>query len=562
MLVFAVQGWRAVSALRDAQELSQRLSDRIVVGDVAGARTQLAAFDRATTRARTSTDGPLWWLGSKVPYLGRNIAALQTVSAASDTVADRALPGLVDVADQVQLEAFRPKNGRVDLDAVARALPALAKADRALAGADASIAAIDPSGLLPMLRLPMVDVKTKSHQAATAAAAAHDAARLMPTMLGADGRTRHYLMLFMNNAEARSLGGMPGSLAVISARRGKVKMGEQGGILDALPLAKAALPIKRELSGGFQSAVSSDVRDTTMVPDFPRAAELSAAIVGKRWHQRFDGVVAIDPTGLSHVLSGVGPVDVGDGLVINEHNAVPTLLSGIYLRYPDDNERRDDVFELAARRTFDALVGGRGDSIRTIRGLIQGVQERRIMLWSRSLDEQRRIRRTGVAGALSVDRKAPEVGFFVNDAGESKMEYYLRMSSTLETRGCYDNGAQALRLTTSLQSDAPQSGRLPESVAGLGHYTAPGEMRLHGLVVAPPGGRITSLSVDGIPAPIGAMYYRGRQVARFPRVLQPGATTVVMVGLTTAPGAKAPAVLRTTPGTFANDDSVDTRICR
>jgi hypothetical protein len=81
------------------------------------------------------------------------------------------------------------------------------------------------------------------------------------------------------------------------------------------------------------------------------------------------------------------------------------------------------------------------------------------------------------------------------------------------------------------------------------------------MVVAPPGGKITSLTVDGIPAPIGATYYKGRQVARFPRVLQPGATSVVMVGLTTAPGAKRPAVLRTTPGTLANDDSANTRVC-
>lgn len=561
LLVFAVQGWRAVGALRDAEEVSQGLSDRIVEGDVAAARDRLVAFDRATTRARESTDGPLWWLASHVPYVGRNFAALRAVASASDDVADHALPGMVKVADQVKLEAFRPRNGRVDLKAVARALPVLAEADQTLSEADARIQAIDAGGLLPMLRPPMTEVQTRARQAATAAAAAHDAARLMPTMLGAEGPTRRYLMLVMNNAEVRSLAGMPGSMAVITARRGRVKMGQQGGILDVLPLTKNALAVKPELAGGFDSTIATDIRDTTSLPDFPRAAQAAAAIVGKRWDEHFDGVVAIDPVALSYVLEGLGPVNVGDNIRLNRYNAVGVLLNGVYLRYPDDPERQDDVFELAARRSFDALVDGRGDSVRTIRGLVRGVQERRVLLWSRDGREEGRIHRTGISGSLSRDRRTPEVAFFVNDGGSSKMEFYLRMSSTLQTRGCYDDGVQALSLTTSLQSDAPQSVHLPASVTGPGTYTAPGEMRLHGMVVAPPGGKITSMTVDGIPAPVGATYYKGRQIARFPRVLQPGATSVIMVRLTTAPGAKRPAVLRTTPGTLANDDQANTRTC-
>lgn len=560
VIVSSVQAWRAVSALRDAEDLAQGLSDRIVAGDVAGARDRLAAFDRATTTARRSTDGPLWWLGSKVPYLGRNIAALRTVSAASDSVSDEALAGIVDVADQVQLDAFRPKNGRVDLPAVARALPILADADRTLSRADARIAAIDPTGLLAPLRLPMTEVQAKSHQAATAAAAAHDAARLLPTMLAERGPTRRYLMLVMNNAEVRSLAGMPGSMAVITARRGKVDMGRQGGILDVYPLADDALAIKRELAAGFASTIATDIRDTTSVPDFPRAAQAAAAIVEERWDEEFDGVVAIDPVALGYALAGLGPVDVGDGIQLNQTNAVTTLLNAVYLRYADDPERQDDVFELAARQAFEALVGGRGDSIRTIRGLVRGVQEQRVMLWSRSQREQRLIRSTGIAGAMTQDRRTPEVAFFVNDAGSSKMQYYLRMSSQLQTRKCYAKGVQVLRLTTTLRSDAPP-GNLPPSVTGTGQYVRLRDMRLHLLVMGPQGGRVTALRVDGKPAPVGRNTYRGRAIARVPRILSPGQSTIITADVQTAPGATGAAVLRTTPGVQANEDLVQTRSC-
>ena len=562
VIVTAVQAWRAVRALDDAESLSQGLSDRIVHGDVPGARAQLRAFDRATTTARKSTDGPIWWLSSKVPYLGRNVAALRTLADSSDAVSDEVLPGVVKVADQVRLETFRPKGHRINLVAVARALPVLATADRTLSKADARVMAIDVDGLLPLLQTRAGDAQAKVHSTAVAVAAAHDAARLMPTMLAERGPTRRYLLLIMNNAEVRSLSGMPGSIAVITARRGKVEMGRQGGILDVLPLDKPPLSVKKEVAAGFPSSVGTDIRDVAAIPDFPRVAKIAAAIVGDRWDEKFDGVIAVDPVVMSYVLGGIGAVNVGDGMSINQQNAVATLLNGVYLKYPTDPARQDDVFEIAARRIFNTLVGGKGNSVATIRGLVQGAQERRVFLWSRDGAEQRRIARTGIAGAMVRDRAAPEVGFFVNDGGSAKMEFYLRMGSRLETRRCYAGGVQALRLTSTLASDAPQSGaQLPKSVTGIATYVTPGDMFLQNVILAPPGGRIMALWVDGKQAPVSPVTYEGRQVVRFARVLPPGATSVVRVDIQTGPGKAAAATLRTTPGTRANDDSAETTTC-
>ena len=183
------------------------------------------------------------------------------------------------------------------------------------------------------------------------------------------------------------------------------------------------------------------------------------------------------------------------------------------------------------------------------------------MLWSRTNREQRLIGRTGVSGAMTRDRRPPEVAFFVNDAGSSKMQYYLRMSSRLQTRQCYAKGVQTLRLKTTLQSEAPQGGALPASVTGPGRYVTPGDMRLHALVMAPPGGRITALRVDGRRAPVGSNSYRGRAIARVSRVLPPGRTTLVTADVETAPGSTGAAVLRTTPGVLANEDAAQTKAC-
>ena len=97
-------------------------------------------------------------------------------------LSDRVLPGVVNVADQVRLETFRPKNNRVNLAAVAEALPVLATADQTLAEADARVMAIDVDRLLPVVRARAGDAQAKVHKTAAAVAAAHDAARLLPTM--------------------------------------------------------------------------------------------------------------------------------------------------------------------------------------------------------------------------------------------------------------------------------------------------------------------------------------------------------------------------------------------
>ena len=126
-------------------------------------------------------------------------------------------------------------------------------------------------------------------------------------MLAADGKKRVYLLMIMNNAEIRSLAGMPGSVAEITAKNGKVKMGEQGGIQDVKPLQGAADQAHEGEKGVFQTSVATDMRDTAVVPHFPRAAEL-AAVVGKRWKEKYDGVIAVDPVSMGYMLAGLGPV--------------------------------------------------------------------------------------------------------------------------------------------------------------------------------------------------------------------------------------------------------------
>ena len=555
-LIFTWQAVTAVRALNAARTSAVGLTNAIAAGNVQRAQAELRDFDDATTRAHHRTDGPLWWLGARVPILGRNLDAVSTIAAQSDVIADEALPAIVRVADQVQADTFRPRNGRVDLEAVAKLLPVLANTDRVMARADDEISGIRPDRLLGPLRVPAAAFAEQTHGAATAAAAAHDAGRLLPTMLAAKGPTRHYLLMILNNAEVRSIGGMPGSFAVLEARRGKVEMREQGS--NAALERELRVSIKPELKAGFSRNAGYDLRDVAIIPDFPRVSSIASRLAASYWDTEFDGVIAVDPIALGYVLSAVGDLDIGDGLAINQTNAAQTLLNGIYLKYPDlatQGKFQDAAFENAARRIFDVLTGGQGNSVQALRALVRGVQENRILLWSAHRSEQERIHSTGISGSMTDRRQPdrPQVGLFLNDMSQAKLDFYLRSETRVEATKCYDGDTQDLVMTTTLSSDVKQGAPLPTSIVGLGIRIPIGVIGLSVRVMAPPGGEIRSIEVDGKPAAIGRNAYQGRQMGRITQRLQPGENTVIITKFRSARGTPGDPILRATPSAHPDD---------
>ena len=558
LLVFSWQALTAVRALNDARASVDSLANAIATGNVPRAKAELQDFDDATSRAHHRTDGPLWWLGAHVPIVGRNLDAVSTIAEQADAIADEALPGIVRVADQVKADTFRPRNGRVDLDAVAKVLPVLNTTDRVMAKADREVSQIRVDRLFGLLQVPAGEFAQKTHEAATAAAAAADAGDLLPTMLSRTGPTRRYLLMVLNNSEVRSIGGMPGSFALIEARRGKVQMREQAS--NAEFDRDLQVNVKPETRAGFTKNVGYDLRDVAIIPDFPRVAFIASRLAGSYWDTKFDGVVAIDPIALGYVLGAVGQLDIGDGMVINQSNAAQTLLNGIYLRYPllpQQAEAQDDAFERAARRSFDALTGGRGNSVQALRAMVQGVQEHRILMWSAHKSEQARIESTGISGSMTDRRQPhrPQVGMHLTDTSQAKLDYYLRSETRVEATKCYAGGVQDLVMTTTLGSEVLQSTPLPVSIVGFGQRVPIGNIGLSVRIMAPPRGTIRSIEIDGEPAAVGANSYRGRQLSRFTRILGPGESTVIVSKFRSGRGMAGDPLLKATPSARADDQN-------
>jgi hypothetical protein len=558
--VFAYQTWQAASSLFAARGKAVQVERLIRAGDFDAASSELHRLRADTHRAAAATDGVLWDLGRHLPVVGADVGAVQTAASALDTVTRENAPVALRLSRAVEDGRLRPRHGRIDLDAVRDLTPAVQRAAASIRDQKARMAAVDLGALTFPFEQVIRELAGEVGRAEEAATASATAFELLPRMLGAQ-EPRSYLLLIQNNAEIRSTGGIPGSVAILHADRGRLRMGFQGSARDISSLDGPVGRMSPSALAVYGDTMLTDARDTTFNPDFPEVAQVTAAMLQERRGTRVDGVVSIDPVALSFLLGGTGPEELqqtGRPVSLDQGNVVAALLNLTYQLLPDPDSQ-DDFFESAARAIFDTVMAGQGRSARTITGLATGTAEHRVLLWSRHPGEQRRIAGTAVAGDLPADPKDPhpQVGFYLNDATAGKPEYYLDYQPSVHAVRCRPGGRQDLEASIALSSSMPRdfSGLSP-FITGTGQFAPKGTIAVNLRVYGPVGGSVTRVTVAGDPISVTSDRHEDRQVAVVPLALRPGDRVVVRAELTSGPGQSAGPVLSFTPGIRSQPNGV------
>lgn len=563
LILFGWQAARASSALRLASNQAQVLQNQIVAGDDVSAKVTMAALTDSADRAKRSTDGILWKLGAKVPFFGKNVSAVQDVSVAIDMIAQEALPPVVALSSEINLNTYSPHDGKVDIKAIEKIGPPVSEASSAIAEANEQIRGINAGSLLVPLRGPVSSIQAKLGGARNASKSATLAARLLPSMLGKN-ETRRYLLLIQSNAEIRATGGIAGSYAILTAKKGKLAMGFQGSIQDLLPFDEPVVPLTKDEKDVFSSALVTDLRDANLTPDFPRTAQITRAMVKKGFDEDVDGVISVDPVAMSFILEGIGPVKLAENVFLTEQNAGEILLNSVYRAFPDA-ERQDATFENAARKIFNAVKSGRGESRLVISGMVKAASENRLMVWSSHKKEQRLIAPSDLSGVFhGDDGKTPRVGLYFGDAAPTKMEYYLNYSTRVTANRCLEGDIQELTSTTQVTSNAPADAKkvLPESVTGDGSATPQGTMRLVLRFYSPYGGGFTEVRVDNKKQTVYGDSFKDRNVTRVVLEVEPGESISVTTAMISGANQPGDVIFSTTPGIVsARNDVVTPSAC-
>ncbi len=503
ILLTAYLAQRALVAKAALESAQQELTTfRSTLGQP-GAPSTTALHARVqghTSRAVEQTDDPVWSVAEYVPVVGANLLAFrQAATLVDDCVRDGVGP-LAEAAEGLSLEDLKPRQGRIDIRPLTRLTPAVAALDDAVQQAATRADGIDTDRVVRPLAQ---QVETLQSLLADAAPTVHQVREIMPALypaLGGEG-TRHYLLIFQNNAEERSSGGNPAAMAMLLVEDGKISLGRQGSSAE-YPHPYRVAPHQPSGPGNadwdtvYTTHASNYVTNITMTPDFPTTAQMARAMWRDVVGGTVDGVVSLDPVALSYLLRVTGPVTLLDGTTITAGNAVSYLLYEVYAKH-SDGRVQDAVFASATQAVFDSLTAGEGDARAYLAALKPMVREQRLKLWSVRESEQALLRGTRVGNMLPDDnRRATVLGVYNNDDATSKMSYFMDQSVRVETDTCGPTPRYTVAATVVNTLPKDQVDSLPEYVKPHQDRVMPGGDRQWVQLYGPVGGELVEVRVD------------------------------------------------------------------
>lgn len=494
------------SEAKEAVEIVGGLKDKVTSGDFSTLPDDAKKIDELCDSMKAETSSPLWTAASFIPVYGSDINAARTMIDALSDVSSNALVPMADNLSQATPGKLF-QDGMINVSALQAVADSLSSSSKVFKSANEKVQGIGDTHISQVTEL--VD-KAKDGFATLNGAvdAAEKVAPVLPQMLGANGQTRHYLVLAMSNVEIRACGGFPGSRGVMSVTDGKLELGDFVKV-DMMKEPLSPLPITDEEANLFTTGwgltgfntLGYTMGDVTMTPDYPRAAQLASdmqkAIVG----DDIDGVFAVDPVFLQYMLGVVGGTQLPDGTVVDGSNAAKVLLHDIYWNYPV--EEQDAIFAAVAGSAFNKIVDelGSSDIAKIAAAIEKGASEGRILMYSRNDDEEKAAKALGISGALQTDTsEAPILGVYVNNYSYSKMDWFLDKRVTIDSSVENADGSTTYRVTTSLKNTmTPQEkAEMPgyfQGHNGISQDIDDEVLRLY--LYAPAGGSISDIKTSG-----------------------------------------------------------------
>jgi len=455
----------AAGPARTGANAARNALDALSGSDATLTAAQFEQAGRAFAEAEDRLDGPLVSLGLAVPGMSSNLAATRTLVSSGRQLSETGVR-LARISDGGSL---RVSDGSVALDDVRSLAGDLGAAAKALHRTEDRLDEISRPFLLPPLQRAVSELDGRVRREIMGVDRAAEAARLLPAILG-EGGTRRYFLAFQNNAEIRGGGGFMGSWGELTAQDGHVELGRFGRVddLNSVNLNKRTLDMPFEFKkrwNAFQPQLFW--QQVNISPDFPTTANMITQLYPQSGGEPLDGVIAIDPVGLSAMLELTGPVSVaGWPEPVSAGNVVDVTLKAAYERFEVRTEREQFLSDLS-RTVADAFTTvDLGSPVRVAQALSRAVGEGHIFVHLNRAEEQNLPRNLGVDGAV------PEVDgdslLVVNqNVSANKVDYFLTRRLRYDVTLDPDRRPAALsgRLELTLENGAPAAG-LPLGVIG------------------------------------------------------------------------------------------------
>jgi len=134
----------------------------------------------------------------------------------------------------------------------------------------------------------------------------------LPSVAGAGGEQKEYLILFQNDNELRPTGGFLTAYAIIKIQDGKVEAQKSDDIYELDQKFRKNIPIPEELGRYLTTEKYWNLRDMNISPDFKVSMdtfyENYQTVPGEP--EDIDGIISVDTHFLTNLMNVLGPVEV------------------------------------------------------------------------------------------------------------------------------------------------------------------------------------------------------------------------------------------------------------
>ena len=548
--------WSALQAKNELQQAvssAQGLQQTIVDSDKSKREEQVNTFSDHVSKAYKQTSSPLWQLASVVPYAGDDISAVRTMVAAMENISSQALPQLLQAADNIDLNNVHVENGTIEISGLEASQRPLQIADDTIDKAMREVKTVKAVKTLHVAQIAdaLKTTETYCEKLDGMVHSLNSIVQVLPSMLGTESHAndapRNYLILAQTNAEARPSGGLTGSLGLVTVQGGHVSLQPFVSDSEIQNADEPVVDLTAEERLLFTDKLGKDIRDVNFTPDFPRTGEIVSAMWARQYGVAVDGVIAIDPLFLQNMLAVTGGVAMPDGSTLDGTNTAQTLLHDVYARMTP--QETDEYFAVAAQAAFDHIMQNAGDFKSYVKAFSTSVEQGHVMLWSAHEDEQDLIADSAISGKLITEGAKPQVGVYISDETESKMDWYLHREVTTEFQKVARNGANQYTVHIKLQNTmtAEEAASEADYVTGAGNIVPKGQIKTALFIYAPANGRLVDWEFQNADDYKGVTLHDGLTVGVGDVTLQPGESYEITVHVQSAPDTDEPLTLRQTP---------------
>lgn len=372
-------------ALRETRSSLEDARAALATGDVDGASQELEQARRSSARANARVNRVGWRAAERVPLAGRTLDSVGGMVEVADETARlgrQVIEGSRALLGPDGGIAIRTQDGRIPLEPLGEAQGVLADVDTTRLRMLLDQLDAVPAGFVPdEVATARTSTLTLGREVAETVDGARDLLTALPRLLGSEG-PRRYLLAMQNPAELRGTGGLIGFHATVDVANGRMRLGrpepyealdEVGVADDDTPVSGVHLDVADELLDRYgDSGLTSTFSSSNLHPDLPETAPVITGLYERSTGQSVDGVIAVDPLGLSLLLDAVGPVAVPAEVAATapslpnpvEASQVPGLtMVELYEAFRGRNAERREYLREFASTAFDSIFDARWDGV-------------------------------------------------------------------------------------------------------------------------------------------------------------------------------------------------------